>query len=272
MTHQHPLAATVARADAERDWLAIRIADEVPSGWTRCSEVDADHVARWEERVEAWHRAELGRTHPRATSGYVLGYYAEVAPAIAASFFRLDRRVPTLTAEALAFRTDPVHTYVDGIALLRRTFWCLPGDAAAAHPDATVVADEAALAMLLRQQVRAHADAFLATYRPRARLPRRALAGAFYDALDAGLASEQGEPPGEPVPVAARLVLPGPTAEFAQGTSYYRTAGPAPGGHLTRRRVSCCYYYQVGDDGACTTCPRTSDEERARRLSAEAAS
>jgi len=37
---------------------------------------------------------------------------------------------------------------------------------------------------------------------------------------------------------------------------------------LTRLRNSCCLYYRLGD-GACFTCPRATDEERARRLSRE---
>lgn len=66
-------------------------------------------------------------------------------------------------------------------------------------------------------------------------------------------------------------MLPGPTPEFAQGGSYYLAVDEAGGEHLTRRRIGCCYSYKVGDEGPCTTCPRTSDEERAQRLAARPA-
>lgn len=256
----HPLDATAARADACRDWLTITVAESVPEGWLRCSDVDAPHAAEWEVRVEDWQRTEFGRTHPMTNAGYVLSYYADVAPTVGALFFHVDRRVPSLARTDLAFRTDQKYTYPDGIAVLGRRFWCLPGDEAASHPDATVVADEHALGQVLRAQVRAHADDFLASYTPGARLPRRALLGAFFDALDGGFDSLD----------SARVVLPGRTPEFAQGSTFYLAADGAGGTHLTRRRVGCCYYYKVGDDGACTTCPRTSDEERLGRLVAEA--
>lgn len=257
MGSPHPLAVTAARADALRDWLSIRFEESVPDGWLRCRDVDENRVADWEARVAGWHGTELGRTHPQATSGYVLGYYADIAPTIGALFFLVDRRVPSLARGSLAFHTEPTYGYADGAAVLAPGFWCLPGDVAADHPDAIVVADEEALADVLRAQVRMHADDFLASFRPSARLPRQSLLGSFYDALDAGFDTD------EP---AARVALPGPTPQFAHGSSYYLAVDGAGGEHLTRRRVSCCYYFKVGDDGACTTCPRLSDEERACRL------
>jgi hypothetical protein len=268
----HPLADTAARADATRDWLSITFGEPVPDGWVRCSDVDVNVVAGWEARVGAWHQALFDRTHPLATSGYVLSYYADIAPTVGAMFFLLDRRVPCLDRASLAYRTDTEHAYPDGIAVLGRTFWCLPDDEAASHPDATVVPDEQALGEVLRTRVRRHADDLLSTYQPGARLPRRNLLGAFYDALDGGFRHEVGDPqPPEACARAAGLVLPGPTPEFTQGSSYYMAVDEAGGEHLTRRRAGCCYYFKVGDEGACTTCPRTSDDERAERLAALAA-
>lgn len=271
MSAPHPLAVTAARAGTLRTWMTISFEESVPAGWTRCSDVDAAHIAGWEARVKAWHRPEFGRTHPLATSGYVLSYYADIAPTVGALFFLADRRVPVLDRGSLAFRTDDEYTYVTGVAVLGREFWCLASDEAAGHSDATVVADEDALGEVLRAQVRRHADDFLASYRPGVRLPRRGLLGAFFDALDGGFAPERpGVGPGSDAAAeSARVVLPGPTREFDQGSSFYLAVDEAGREHLTRRRVGCCYYYKVGDDGACTTCPRTTDDERVRRLVAE---
>ena len=66
---------------------------------------------------------------------------------------------------------------------------------------------------------------------------------------------------------AARLVLPGENEQFVDGSSFHSVADDSGQEHLTRRRVSCCYYFKVAEDGsACTTCPRTSDAERVKRV------
>jgi hypothetical protein len=72
-------------------------------------------------------------------------------------------------------------------------------------------------------------------------------------------------PPG-PVLAAAALVLPGATTEFAEPSTLHTLVDDRHREHLTRRRVSCCYYFRLaGPDGPCTTCPRTSEAERVRR-------
>lgn len=269
---EHPLARTAARADTAHDWLTVRHAPGGgQGGWTACSQVDAAYVARWEGLAGAGTAADYGRTHPMAQAGYVLGWYAGVAAGLGALFFALDRRVPRLGRADVGFRTHAGQHYPDAVATLQQRFWCLPGDPDAGHPDAEAVADEGALAAVLRAQVRAHADDFLAGYRPGARLPRRTLLGAFFDGLDGGfwLEGPAAPVPGDAAVAAARLVLPGGTAQFADASSFHTVTDRRGRAHLSRRRVSCCYYFKVSDDGAaCTTCPRTTDTERAERLCA----
>jgi hypothetical protein len=266
MTGSHPLAATVERASDAHDWLSIVLGQPSQPGWRRCSSVDNAAIAEWETTVAQGHRELFGRTHAMAAASYVLTWYADIASSVGALCFLLDRRVPRLDPGRLAFHRSQVG-YPDTIAVLDPRFWCLPTDADADHPDATAVADEDALARMLRGQVRAHADQFLATYRPGARLPRRTLLGAFFDGLDCGFSpSRTGRVSPEEVIATARRVLPGATDEFTEASSYYLAADPTGRQHLARRRVSCCYYFKVGDDGACTSCPRTSDAERAVRL------
>ena len=139
-------------------------------GWIRCADVDAGFVTRWERDVAAEHVREYGRSHPSAAAGYVLGWYAGIPAGLGGALFRLDRRVPRLHRSAVAFRLAP-EAYPEASALLDARFWCLPDDPGAGHPDATVVADEAALAAVLRAEVRGHADAFLETYPAHGRLP-----------------------------------------------------------------------------------------------------
>jgi hypothetical protein len=52
------------------------------------------------------------------------------------------------------------------------------------------------------------------------------------------------------------------------GPTNYVTLEYDGGAKTTRVRNACCLYYKLGD-GACFTCPRTSDEERIERLAEE---
>jgi ferric iron reductase protein FhuF len=62
--------------------------------------------------------------------------------------------------------------------------------------------------------------------------------------------------------------------EFAERSALRRIVDGHDRKWLTRRRVSCCFYYRVCPEGpadrevSCSTCPRTSDEERLRRYTA----
>jgi hypothetical protein len=233
-------------------------------GWTRCADVDAEYVAAWERDVAAEHVREYGRSHPCAAAGYVLGWYAGIPAGLGAALFRLDRRVPRLHRSAVAFRLAP-EAYPEAFALLDGRFWCVPADPAADHPDATVVADEVALAAVLRAEVRGHADAFLATYPVHGRLPRRALLGAFTDGVDTGL-SLAGDTEG--LRGEAALALPAHSSSLPASTIAVLVDGRGRR-HVDRRTLSCCYYFKVDPAaGPCGTCPRIPAAERLRQLTA----
>jgi hypothetical protein len=233
-------------------------------GWTRCAEVDAAFVTRWEQAVAAQHVHEFGRSHPTTATGYVLGWYAGIPAAVGGALFRLARRVPRLGRAAVAFRLCAA-AYPDAYALLDTRFWCLPTDPAADHPDATAVPDEAELAAVLRAQVREHADAFLAQHPSRGRLPRRALLGAFTDGVDTGLQLGGDATPERLLPEAA-LALPAGPSPLPASTLEVVVDGRGRR-HVDRRTLSCCYYFKVDPDaGPCGTCPRVPADERLRRL------
>ncbi len=262
------LGGTLARID-DAEWLTLHLG--LPpdgEGWTGLASVDAPFMRAWEQAAAERHRVEYGNSDPTAAAASALGWYAGIPGEVGGVCYQLARRVPRLGPESLALHRHPTELYPDGVALLDARFWCLPGDPAAAHPAATVVADEAALAAVLRAQVRAHADRFLAGHRPGARLPRRGLLGAFVDGLDVGLwlgARYAGHPRPE-VPASAAAVLPGRTAEFRDATTLYLLVDDRDREHLTRERIACCFYYRVGDAGrACFTCPRTTMAERRTR-------
>ena len=245
-----------------------RLARRGRAGWTRCADVDAGFLAAWENRIEDYVARAYGRSHPMTVSGYALEWYAGLAGLLGGACFRQARRVPRLGRAALAFRCHPEDEYPDSIALLDSRFWCLPNDPAADHPDATVVADDDALAAVLRAQVRSHADDFFRAYAGRARLPRRHKLGAFFDGLDTGV-WYGGDPEVGAADEVLRLgatVLPGATAEFGDQSSIHLLTDRRGRTHLSRRRVGCCYYFKVADDEqACSTCPRVDDATRAAR-------
>jgi hypothetical protein len=263
-----PLAGTLAAVDAADEWVGWRLA---PGGaaddWVRCADVDAAFVTAWEQAAASTQVAEHGRSDPRAAAAYVLGWYAELPGMVGGRLFAVARRVPRLDGGSLAFRQHPTEFWPDHVALLDARFWCLPDDPATDHPCASVVGDENELAILLRQQVRAHADEFLGWYRPGARLARRNLLGAFFDGLDGGV--WQGRDPGPTgraqLRATASCVLPGGTPEFAEASTLYELTDDRGSTHLTRERISCCHYYTLDEESPCFTCPRTTPRSRAQR-------
>lgn len=269
-TTSHPLAASLAALDASDEWVEWRSA--VPRdgrGWIRCADLQDRGLAEWEEEAAARQRVEHGRSDAITAAAYALEWYGLVPGSLGGLLYRSARRVPTLSADVLWVRQHAEEGWVDGVAWTGGRFWCLPADPAAAHPDARVVDDETALAAVLRAEVRQHADAFLATYRPGARLARRDLLGTFFDGLDGAAWDYEETDPARfgPMVEAARVVLPGRTPEFRDSSTLYVLDRHDGAPHLTRERISCCRHYRVAADArACFTCPRTTRAERRDRL------
>ncbi|HXV94250.1 MAG TPA: (2Fe-2S)-binding protein [Pseudonocardia sp.] len=263
------LGDTVAMVDSASEWLTLRLGMPAGAdGWIALTEIDPDFMRAWEALAAEYQRAEYGRTDPVTAAAYALSWYAGVPGEVGGACLQTARRVPRLQPESLAVHRHPTEHHVDGVALLDERFWCLPDDPAAGDPAATVVTDEAALAAVLRAEVRTHADRFLAWYRPGARLPRRGLLGAFVDGLDCGVWTGGGYRGEEPASVlaTAATVLPGRTPQFTEASTMYLLTDDRGREHLTRQRVACCFYYRLDEAReACFTCPRTDLAQRRRR-------
>lgn len=263
----HPLARSVTAVDRAVDWMTFRLTDPHGPEWTGCAEAltDPHFFDGWREMVRGW----LGEQHPqvpdRSTAGYVLQWYLGVPTLIGALLFHSARQVPELAPHQLAFRFDP--GWVEAVALRPGRFWCLPGDPAAAHPDAALVRDETALGAVLRREVVSHAAQFLRSYGPTVRFGRRTLWAAVTDGLDTGLllagrsfgSSEAGA-------ADARLVLADRYEPLTAASTICQITDDRGRMHWTRRRGSCCFSYALSDLETCATCPRTSDAQRARIL------
>ncbi|RSS78964.1 (2Fe-2S)-binding protein [Streptomyces sp. WAC06614] len=223
----------------------------------------------------AWDAAQVARDHgrpgrPDVVAGFGLHRYVWPAGLLFTVPWFLDRRVPRIPAEQVAFhRTDGV------LSIRTDGFACLPDDPAAGLPGARVVPDEEALRAELRAASAAHLTPVVEGFATRMRRGPRALWGMVTDDLVEGLwylAGLFGEAEERRARAELALLLPGSgTAPYPGGGAFRTLAGPDGSALPTRDRVSCCFFYTVRPEDTCLTCPRTCDADRITRLAAAAA-
>ena len=187
-----------------------------------------------------------------------------LAPAV--GVFLSERRLPDLDAENVAVRVGE-DGFCRDVAFLGSRFLALPEDPEAGHPDAVVVPVEDVLDIGVRIPV---SETYLQDLIPAlrglrvrrgTRLLGRAAADVCVEAfiyVGRGLGREE-----EGLELATRL-LAGPPPLSAQLD--YRVIEFSGGSETAPIRNACCLYYKTGA-GTCFTCPRKTDEERARQLS-----
>ncbi|PNE32676.1 iron-sulfur protein [Streptomyces eurocidicus] len=204
------------------------------------------------------------RGRPEAVASLGLHRYAwPVCLLVTVPWFLL-RRVPRLPAAAVS-----LHRARGRMTAWPTGFACLPDDPAAALPGAVAVADEEALRAWAREVLAEHLTPVLGAFRPRMRRGPRAVWGMATDEVAEGLwhvAGLLGE-----APRARReleLLLPGATPPYVGGASFRTLSGTRGESFPTRDRAGCCLFYTLRPEDACLTCPRTSDAERIRRMSA----
>jgi hypothetical protein len=251
-----PVASSIARIASPNHDVEVRFGLPASRGdWVLCSDVLADPslFESWRKVLAEWLVDEYGESSDRTTAGYVMGWYLGVPAGLAGLLFHSARRVPSLRPADLAFRiAGDDRPHVAGVALLSDEFACLPDDPDGHHPAATVVADEAALAGVLRARYVGHAASFVGSFGPTVRLGRRTLWAAATDALDKGawLAGRMCGDEATGVSDAAML-LPERVEPFTSGSTLRMVDG-----EWTRRRESCCFTYVLPGAEACETCPR----------------
>ena len=260
------LARSVRAAADAQDEIRLRHApprDE--AGWVTCAELMATGLAGWADGIADWLRREYGEAPDRVVAGYLLSWYLTVPAQTGALLFHTARRVPRIGPADLAVRFDAGHPRPAEIAVLRDDFACLADDPAADEPAAGPVADDVALAAVLRGRYAAHAARFVTalatTLGGRVRFGRHTLWAAATDALD-GAFWRIGQFCGnESAGVAnAALVLPAALAPFTSASTLRPTGCVDSADGWTRRRQSCCFHYVLRSGlGPCATCPRVCD-------------
>jgi hypothetical protein len=256
------LASSLHRIEGQQKRSEIR--GDLPAGgnWRRCADVldGPSHFRSWQEQLGDWLRERRGEAPARTVAGYIMSWYLHVPAYVGALLLHHERRVPSLRPDELAFRLCEDRPHPKGMAALGDAFHCLPSDPGSGRPEATVVADERALAATLRAHYIAHAAQFVRAYTPVSGFGPRMLWAAATDALDNSLwwAGRQGgtaEAEGAGVADAA-LVL---ESRFEPLTSASTLRISQAGGRgWTRRRESCCFSYLLAGEPACEGCPRTS--------------
>jgi hypothetical protein len=237
-------------------------------GWLTTSRLLADpglraRVIAAEARLDRLRHGADPR--PDVAAGFWVHRYAWPLCLLLTLPWLLERRVPLLTVEQLAFRrprggpgraAGPVELALLPTAAPPR-FACLPADPAAEHPGALVLPDAAALDAALRTTAAAHLGPLLAAFRPQLRRGPRTLWGLATDELVESLWYAARLLDLEPRAVAALgALLPGGTAPFT-GAAGFRAAG-AP----ERTRVSCCLFYTLRPEDSCAGCPRGRSNQR----------
>lgn len=264
----HPLANSVTAIDRSVPWTSFVAADVAGPEWLRCEQVlrDPGFFTAWRAAVTLRLAEQHGTVPEQTPAGYLLQWYLRIPAYTGGMLFHHARRVPSLEPHRLAFRLESA--CVAATALRPGRFWCLPGDPHVRHADAVVVPDETALAVVLRQQVVAHAARFLHSYGPTVRFGRHTLWAAVTDVLDAGLLMAGRSRGDEEAGVAdARLVLAERFEPLTSASTTRALVDEHGCTHWTRQRGSCCFYYALpGVPRACATCPRVDDAERTRML------
>ena len=249
--------------------LTVSIADEEPNDLQ--VGVTGQDLMGHQDAIDAFVTAEAKRIQdryghiprPDVAASRALHDYAWSVGLLMSGVWYLERRVPRIRPEDVrldlasgVFKITPT----SGLA-------CLPDDPAAARPGARVVPHEESLRTELRTAVADHMRPLLSALGPYVRRRPRALWGMIADDLVSGiwyLGRTLGD---EDAAVrAATALLPSAEAPFPGGADFRHLTGSDGRLHPTRTRMGCCLYYTVRPAEACSTCPRTCDAERLRRL------
>lgn len=246
-----PIEATLSRA-AERIEYFSASYGERPDGWLLASEVvnEADAVSALLNQVLAIYQMDDRQI---GAAFLVLGYFW--SPMLAAlACYAIDRRVPDLSANSLAFDLRSVR-------FTSPRFAALPDDPATGHPDIEILPDRDALRDRLVQQLETeHAAPLFATLRTVAPYGINGMRANYVDRLVSALvwiSDALGDPQ------IARDEVPA----FVNRMTDKRRAGYIELQHEGRSgiyqiRSGCCLNYRLPGKEKCDTCSLRPLDER----------
>lgn len=260
-----PLAGTLRRVSNAGGGIDLSARLGVPDepGWVPAAGIAGDHellealMSRIERGVGLENRAYGG------TSLLRIYLWRILTPAVAA--FLTERRLPDLRAQNVMIRFGE-GGFAEGLAFAGGRFFVRPDDPEASHPDAVVVSSEEEMLARIRDAlVDTHLPALIPALRElRVRRGTRVLWRAAADVCaEAFLFVGQDLGHETEARAFAEKLLDNPSP--LSGPANFFVLEHAGGSKTSRVRNTCCLYYKLGN-GACFACPRTTDEERLRRL------
>jgi hypothetical protein len=259
------LRETLARVCAGNPY--VKIQHGPPEGWLGAAALVADgapHLDRLLAQVGA--EAETERSDVMAS--FFFGGYGWLLASIGVGCFLVDRRVPSLAAEDVAFRFEKTGHAAEA-ALFSNRLTVLPDDPTVGDPAVTVVPNVPTLRAALRRVPEAHLAPVVAAVRARAPLGTRALWLSVADDI-AGSVVEHGK--GEDQPVAALreeiAALVGAAGAAWRGRTGVIEIEADGRREAFMARASCCLNDKLAASAHCVTCPLVPAEERYRRLQA----
>lgn len=248
--------------------LDVRVAPAGRGGVT-AAELATDRAA-----LEAFVEAEAARVHdrygvrprPDVAASRALHDYAWTVGMLMGGPWYLERRVPGIRPEDLRLNlASGTYTITPGSELA-----CLADDPVAGLPGVLTFPQEEQLRAQLRMALAEHMRPLLAAIGPVTRRRSRALWGLVSDDLVSALwylgrtLGQEGA-----AITAATEVLPVAVPPYPSGADFRHLAGSDGRRHPTRTRTGCCMFYAIRPAEACSTCPRTGDAERLRRLESQ---
>ncbi|MFI9832173.1 (2Fe-2S)-binding protein [Streptomyces sp. NPDC051913] len=246
--------------------LDVRVAKAGQAGVT-AAELAADRTALLQAFVDAEatrvHERYGARPRPDVAASRALHDYAWTVGMLMGGAWYLERRVPRIRPEDLRLDlTSGTYTITPGTELA-----CLAGDPMAAHSGVLTLPQEEQLRARLRMSLADHMRPLLAAIAPVARRRSRALWGMVSDDLVSAL-WYLGRMLGQESAAitAATEVLPIAVPPYPSGADFRYLTSADGRRHATRTRTGCCMFYAIRPAEACSTCPRTKDAERLRRL------
>ncbi|MFF1509769.1 iron-sulfur protein [Streptomyces sp. NPDC058326] len=274
LTDTCALTGTYSRLIAACDALDARTVDPYAPDDAAAEIRDGSELAGDAAALDAFLAASAARITARhghaprtdvAASRALHDYLWSVSLLMSGAWY-LDRRVPRI-----APRDIRVNLTTGEIGIVPgQEFACLPDDPAAAAGAARIVGHEEELRAELRAAVVDHVGPLLAAIGPSIRRGPRALWGMVADDLVSGIwylgrmTNQE-----EHAVRAATELLPTAIPPFPGGADFRRLTGRDGRRHPTRTRLGCCLYYTLDPERPCSTCPRTCDAERLRRLEDE---
>lgn len=267
---QHPLSETFSRLTKISEYINAQLGLPAESGWVEPPLLFSSSSTYLQESTR-YYQTSLHTTSKNMIGSAVLQAYHWQIIVCAIGSYLSDRRVPMLSINNLQVKLEEERN-VEALTLFSGRFYALPTDPAAAHPDASIVPDVAALRDQLRQELESHLGWVIEQIEQGLGTKPR---GLWLDVADrcAGtliwLMQEMDssiEPAAIQQEIEQLIHVPNSPLNHPKIGCFALTCGTQTRAFLDRS--SCCYWYRMDEaqGKVCTTCPRRSEEERNQLL------